>query len=209
MAPSNPDSPERETTRRQLLSSVGAAGLVGLAGCSGDDSGTDPTETDAGAGDDGGTATETGGEPTPTATGTERNGNGGNGTDGATGQTWRSFRHNRRNIGHDPGLTGPDASVRAAWSFAADALVRSPPTVDEQRVYVGSWDGNVYALDRTDGTEQWAVQFGGWVDAAPAVDDGSERWSFETGGSVECSPAVVNGTVYVGSRDTQIYALTE
>ena len=43
------------------------------------------------------------------------------------------------------------------------------------------------------------------IDAA----DGSERWSFETGGSVECSPAVVNGTVYVGSRDTQIYALTE
>jgi|GEM_PF-2157814 outer membrane protein assembly factor BamB len=36
-----------------------------------------------------------------------------------------------------------------------------------------------------------------------------EQWFFETGGSVEAPPAVVDGTVYVGSHDANVYALSE
>jgi len=53
-------------------------------------------------------------------------------------------------------------------------------------VFVGSWDGNVYALDADDGTEQWA---------------------FQTGNAVSNSPTVVDGTVFVGSGDGNVYAL--
>ncbi len=35
-----------------------------------------------------------------------------------------------------------------------------------------------------------------------------QDWSFTTGGSVSSSPAVVNGVVYVGSDDTNLYALS-
>ena len=37
--------------------------------------------------------------------------------------------------------------------------------------------------------------------------DGSERWSFKTDDSVNSSPTVVDGTVFVGSHDTNVYAL--
>lgn len=52
-------------------------------------------------------------------------------------------------------------------------------------VYVGSDDGNVYALNAT---------------------TGAELWSFDTGGTVS-SPAVADGTVYVGSGNGEVYAL--
>jgi outer membrane protein assembly factor BamB len=52
-------------------------------------------------------------------------------------------------------------------------------------LYVGSHDGNIYALDASTGTE---------------------LWSFTTGGFVNESPAISDGTVYVGSYDTHMYA---
>jgi outer membrane protein assembly factor BamB len=54
-------------------------------------------------------------------------------------------------------------------------------------VYVGSQDGQVYALDAT---------------------TGSLRWSYPTGGPVYSGPAVAGGTVYVGSDDHKVYALS-
>jgi outer membrane protein assembly factor BamB len=44
---------------------------------------------------------------------------------------------------------------------------------------------------------------------ALSADDGTEQWSFQTGNKVRTSPAVVDGTVYVGSLDNNVYALTE
>jgi eukaryotic-like serine/threonine-protein kinase len=52
-------------------------------------------------------------------------------------------------------------------------------------VYVGSLDGNVYALN------------------APT---GARLWSFATGNEVESSPAVADGVVYAGSDNGNLYA---
>ncbi|WP_251344359.1 PQQ-binding-like beta-propeller repeat protein [Haloplanus halophilus] len=40
------------------------------------------------------------------------------------------------------------------------------------------------------------------------TDGVGPRWTFETGGQVSSSPAVVDGTVYVGSNDRNVYALS-
>ena len=53
-------------------------------------------------------------------------------------------------------------------------------------VYVGSFDGRVYAID---------------------AEIGGERWRFDTGNVVFSSPKVEDGTVYVGSHSGAMYAL--
>jgi outer membrane protein assembly factor BamB len=61
-------------------------------------------------------------------------------------------------------------------------------------VYVGSWDGNFYAIDAATGAQKW--MFAGGKD--PAIHN---QVGFQS------SAAVVDGTVYVGSRDAHVYAL--
>ncbi len=36
---------------------------------------------------------------------------------------------------------------------------------------------------------------------------GSQVWSFQTGNTVTSSPAIANGVVYIGSDDSNVYAL--
>ena len=66
------------------------------------------------------------------------------------------------------------------------ARVRSSPAVANGVVYVGSYDGNVYALN---------------------ASTGAELWSYTTGAALDSSPAVANGVVYVGSLDYNVYRL--
>jgi outer membrane protein assembly factor BamB len=61
----------------------------------------------------------------------------------------------------------------------------SSPAVANGVVYVGSEDGNMYALNAA---------------------TGAKEWSYTTGNSVISSPAVANGVVYVGSNDQRVYA---
>jgi len=53
-------------------------------------------------------------------------------------------------------------------------------------VYVGSHDGNLYALD---------------------ANSGAERWHFPTKALVGSSPTVGDGVVYFGSDDGGLYAV--
>jgi outer membrane protein assembly factor BamB len=69
------------------------------------------------------------------------------------------------------------------WSFATGGCANSP-AVANGVVYVGSCDGNVYALDASTGVR---------------------LWSFMTGGGTY-SPIVADGMVFVSSGDGNIYA---
>ena len=82
------------------------------------------------------------------------------------------------------GLHGyPSAAqtIPDAW----DVYISSPAVVDG-KVYFGSGDGNVYAVDAKSGVLQW---------------------KFATQDVVHASPAVVNGVVYIGSWDGRLYAI--
>lgn len=117
---------------------------------------------------------------------------------------------------------------RTAWKFDVDGEIRTTPVLGEELVYVGSHDGNVYAVDRQSGDRRWAFETSGRVDSSPAVADGGlyvgsadgnvygldaetgdRLWAFKSGKAVISSPAVVDGTVYVGSTDGTVYALAE
>jgi outer membrane protein assembly factor BamB len=110
----------------------------------------------------------------------------------------------------------------------------SSPAVAQGKVYFGSGDGNVYAIDAKSGMLAWKFATGDVVHASPAVagntvyigswdgrlyaidaESGHQKWAFEAGQDptyhnqvgFQSSPAVVEGTVYVGCRDAHVYAL--
>lgn len=130
------------------------------------------------------------------------------------------------------GLHGyPNAAqtIPDAWD-----LFTSSPAVAGGRVYFGSGDGGIYAVDAATGVLQWKFATRDVVHAAPAVvagvvyagswdgslyaidaETGALRWTFEGGQDpvahnqvgFQSSPAVEGGTVYVGCRDAHVYAL--
>ena len=110
----------------------------------------------------------------------------------------------------------------------------SSPAVFNGKVYFGSGDGNVYAVDAQTGLLQWkfstkdvvhaspaiaynTVYIGSWDSSLYALDaeTGLEKWSFKAGEDptihnqvgFQSSPAVADGVVYVGCRDAHVYAL--
>jgi outer membrane protein assembly factor BamB len=116
--------------------------------------------------------------------------------------------------------------------YSIDTQLRSSPSVADDRVFVGSLSGILYALNETDGSSLWNSSNIGNIGAilsSPAVDDGmvfvgsndtnklyaldasngTEIWNFTTGGAVDSSPAVANSTVFVGSMDGHVYAIDE
>lgn len=144
---------------------------------------------------------------------------------------WPSFHVDSANAGYHPRASGPTDAVAEQWQFAAaetDASV-SELAVSETSVYVGD-RANVYAIDRTDGSERWRFETGERTYGTPAIADdtvyvrvgdhlvfalaagtGEERWRFEmerTGDSPDRSgPTVADGTVYVGGTNRTLYAL--
>src|SRR6266568_3974340 len=71
-------------------------------------------------------------------------------------------------------------SLQRMWSFKTGGEVYCSPAVANGVVYVGSYDGNVYALKASTGGKLWSHNVGNWVYS---------------------SPAVANGVVYVGVVD--------
>lgn len=113
-------------------------------------------------------------------------------------------------------------------------LLMSSPVVFSGRVYFGSGDGNVYALDAQTGVLQWKFTTKDVVHSSPAVanntiyigswdsylyaldaETGAEKWRFKAGEDpvnynqvgFTSSPAVIDGVVYVGCRDAHVYAI--
>ncbi len=72
------------------------------------------------------------------------------------------------------------------WRFATRGKIFSSPAVLGGVVYVGSTDGNLYAV---------------------RAADGSLAWRFPTHGPVNSSPAVADGLVFFSSLDGNVYAV--
>ena len=143
----------------------------------------------------------------------------------STVDEWPMFHHDPTRNGYSTS-TAPTTN-QTLWSYTTGNYVfSSSPAVAGGIVYVGSWDGKVYALNATTGTRVWDYTTGRAVDSSPAVvggvvfvgsdDDkvyalnattGTQVWNYTTGSLVVSSPAVAGGVVYVGSEDDNVYAL--
>ena len=143
---------------------------------------------------------------------------------------WPKFGFDLQRTGLNPyeNILNPSSVTLLApqWKYATGRNVGSSPAVVNGVAYVGSDDGNVYALDAVTGALVWKYATGNAVESSPAVatgtvyigsDDhnvyaldaktGALVWKYATVSAVESSPAVANGVVYVGSRDNSVYAL--
>ncbi|MHB9143955.1 MAG: outer membrane protein assembly factor BamB family protein [Symbiobacteriia bacterium] len=113
------------------------------------------------------------------------------------------------------------------WRFQTGGGIQGQPAVDGSRVYVGSTDGTMYAVDSQYGQPVWSFQTGGAIVSGPTLDSGRlffgsadgrvyaldaatghVLWSHPTGGAVVAQPLVHGGLVYVGSADHNLYALS-
>ena len=137
---------------------------------------------------------------------------------------WPQFRGN-------PALTGvaegrlPDQPV-LLWSFKTTNAVKSSAAIQGGHVFIGSDDGNLYALDFATGQKLWAVQTDGPVQSSPLVTegkvfvgsddgilrsldaaDGKLRWKYLTGDRIAGSPNLTRSPdgkrawIIVGSFD--------
>ena len=143
---------------------------------------------------------------------------------GGQSQDAPMFRANPARTGVFPS-NGPTRLNELAWKFKTDGMVNSSPAVADGVVYVGSWDGRLYALDAETGQEKWRFKTDGQVYSSPAVaggmvyigsldgrlyaldaETGQEKWSFKTGSPVPSSPAVAGGVVYFVDKEGYLYA---
>ncbi len=83
------------------------------------------------------------------------------------------------------GDTGIAKLAGVKWRFHTGGRVIASPAIAGRTAYVGSTDGNLYAVD---------------------LGHGTLRWKLATGARVTSSPAVSNGVVYVVSYDGNLYA---
>ncbi len=98
--------------------------------------------------------------------------------------SWPMFRGEQRLLGRASG-TLPD-SLRFVWKFKTNGQIKSSPAINNNVVFIGSSDANVYAID---------------------LESGRQVWSYQTDDAVEATPCVVEGSVFVGSADGFLYAL--
>src|SRR5947208_1827338 len=114
------------------------------------------------------------------------------------GHAGTSFRGNPEHTGvyASPALRLP---WQVRWRWKTGGRVRSSPAVAAGRVYVGSMDGRLYALDAATGKLAWKYDTEGTtLNAAKFRYDRT---------SVQSSPAVAGGLVVFGCRDGFLYAL--
>jgi len=125
-------------------------------------------------------------------------------------------------------------SGRTRWSRKLPSRAESSPLVDHGRLYFGSEDGTVYALDTADGAIKWTYKSGGAVKAGLALDgqgrlifgdyagqvtairraDGKRLWRTGTSGGAfglksgnfYATAAVAYGRVYLGNTDGFVYS---
>lgn len=133
-------------------------------------------------------------------------------------------------LGSNSALAQSDERVK--WKINLATTFGAAPTVVGETVFIGGSSSytettnKLYALDATNGDQQWDFAVENGIAAAPQVVDGTafigdlrgtlyalnaatgaETWTFETGGQILSSPTVADDTVLVGSGDFNLHAV--
>jgi len=100
------------------------------------------------------------------------------------GGNWPQFHGDQAQSGFVLGELPDELSLQ--WRFQAGDEVRSSPAIVKGKVYVGSSDKHIYAID---------------------VQTGKNVWSKVLDDMIEASPTVVDNVVYIGTLNGTLYAL--
>jgi len=87
------------------------------------------------------------------------------------------------------------ANLRQAWSYQTGSIVTGTPIVAGGVVYVGSWDGRMYALRESDGQVVWSI------------DTGQTPSNCEATYGIDSTAAIANGRLYFGTAGCALYAV--
>jgi outer membrane protein assembly factor BamB len=120
------------------------------------------------------------------------------------------------------------------WSFNTGDRITSTALVAGNTVYVATWRGSIFALERVNGKKRWSyalntrqaqsvvdgvggsmalangrLYVGDYRGSVLSMDAsrGSLIWRYATGAQVLATPLVAAGQVYIGSGDGYFYAL--
>ncbi len=142
--------------------------------------------------------------------------------------SWSQFRGT-------PALTGITSAdvpenLELLWTFDAGESIDSSAAIVDGTVYVGTYLGELIAVDLETGEAKWRYQATpdvGIGESSPAVGHGlvfvgdlagllhavdsatgEGVWTFQTDGEIKSSPVVVGEQVLVGSYDGYLYSLT-
>src|SRR5256885_8041715 len=103
-----------------------------------------------------------------------------------TGRACQAQSMFRGNPSHSGSFTGtaPRQLHGIKWKFATGDRIVSSPVIDNNRIYFGSDDGNIYAVD---------------------AETGRQIWKRGTKGPVSSTPAIAGQMVYAPSYDGRLY----
>ncbi len=107
---------------------------------------------------------------------------------------------------------GNVATLKPAWDFPTGDVVSASPSVADGVVYVGSWDGNFYALDARAGTPIWTFAIDCQNSVVPVpprcLSPGQTPPArfLSDGGLITSSAAIVHGVAYFAGGKT-VYAV--
>lgn len=96
-----------------------------------------------------------------------------------------TFRGNLQHTGVYDAVGAPKLN-QIKWKFQTNGKIYSSPVVADGKVFVGSGDGNLYAVN---------------------IEHGTLEWKYGTKGRIMSSPAFAGGLVYFESYDGNLYAL--
>jgi outer membrane protein assembly factor BamB len=109
------------------------------------------------------------------------------------------------------------------WRVDLPAKCQTPPTLTGRRVYVGTFDGFLHAVDTTRASIDWSTEVGGFAKGGIAVadgtvyadggrnlhavdaDSGEKQWAFDVGSTGDHTPIVAGDTVL--TTGDSLYAL--
>jgi len=115
---------------------------------------------------------------------------------------------------------------KPVWIFECEDEIRGTPSLDENALYVGSYDQNLYALDAETGRFLWKYPTHGAIVGKPLLTEGfiyfgSEDcylhvispvagrliWTYRTDGPVRSSPRLAGEYLFVGSDDGGLHCI--
>ncbi|MCK5560226.1 MAG: PQQ-binding-like beta-propeller repeat protein [Thermoplasmata archaeon] len=143
---------------------------------------------------------------------------------------WPMFRQNLNHTGLSPYNTSTNPGT-LMWEFITGDNVDSSPAIGSNgTIYVGSFDGNLYAI-YPNGTEKWSYTMLNEVHSSPAIGpdgtiyvgtsyyitnsylsainpDGTEKWTNWIWHGVDSSPVIgSDGTIYFGGGNGHLNAI--